>query len=162
VSNKALEKHCRKLSVPKPPRGYWAKLAHGKRVRVIPLGQLPEGTPSKTLIGITTDQSEARRSPGRRKRLYPSEIPDVQILDDLTGCEPIVTVTRRALEKSRTHYSDLHDVTREPGCLAVRVSLTQIDRALRILDALAKAMQARNRVSYLIEDAKTVSVLVLS
>jgi len=29
VSDKAIEKRCKLLSVPKPPRGYWAKLQNG-------------------------------------------------------------------------------------------------------------------------------------
>lgn len=30
VSDKAVEKHCRKLGIEKPPRGYWAKAASGR------------------------------------------------------------------------------------------------------------------------------------
>jgi hypothetical protein len=29
VSDKAIEKRCKRLSVPKPPRGYWAKIQNG-------------------------------------------------------------------------------------------------------------------------------------
>ena len=29
VSGKAIEKRCRKMNIPKPPRGYWAKIQHG-------------------------------------------------------------------------------------------------------------------------------------
>jgi hypothetical protein len=29
VSGKAVEKRCRKMGIPKPPRGYWAKIQHG-------------------------------------------------------------------------------------------------------------------------------------
>jgi hypothetical protein len=32
ISDVALAKHCRRLDVPRPPRGYWAKLAAGKSV----------------------------------------------------------------------------------------------------------------------------------
>lgn len=41
VSSVALAKTCRKLSVPVPGRGYWAKLAHGyKSVKQPPLPKL--------------------------------------------------------------------------------------------------------------------------
>jgi hypothetical protein len=29
VSDKAIEKRCKRLGVPKPPRGYWAKIQNG-------------------------------------------------------------------------------------------------------------------------------------
>lgn len=29
VSDKAIEKRCKRLNVPKPPRGYWAKIQNG-------------------------------------------------------------------------------------------------------------------------------------
>jgi hypothetical protein len=35
ISDVALGKTCRRLSVPKPPPGYWAKVAHGKSPRHI-------------------------------------------------------------------------------------------------------------------------------
>jgi len=33
VSDKAIEKHCKKLALKKPPRGYWAKIQAGKSER---------------------------------------------------------------------------------------------------------------------------------
>jgi len=37
ISDVALGKMCRKLQVPKPPRGYWAKMAAGRKPRQPPL-----------------------------------------------------------------------------------------------------------------------------
>src|SRR5262245_34294053 len=49
VSDVALKKHCTKLNIPVPGRGYWAKKAAGKAVRRVPLppprpGLTPEAT----------------------------------------------------------------------------------------------------------------------
>ncbi len=33
VSDVGLAKICKRHQIPRPPRGYWAKLSHGKRVR---------------------------------------------------------------------------------------------------------------------------------
>jgi hypothetical protein len=43
ISDVGLAKICRKLGVKKPPRGYWAKVASGVRLRKSPLGALPDG-----------------------------------------------------------------------------------------------------------------------
>ncbi len=37
ISDVAIAKRCRKLNVPRPPRGYWAKIEAGKRVKREPL-----------------------------------------------------------------------------------------------------------------------------
>jgi hypothetical protein len=37
-----LAKICRKLGVKKPPRGFWAKVANGTRMKKPPLGALPD------------------------------------------------------------------------------------------------------------------------
>ena len=37
ISDVAITKRCKKLNVPRPSRGYWAKLAAGKKPRKLPL-----------------------------------------------------------------------------------------------------------------------------
>lgn len=37
VSDVAVAKRCKKLNVPKPPRGYWAKINAGQQVEITPL-----------------------------------------------------------------------------------------------------------------------------
>jgi hypothetical protein len=46
ISDVAIAKHCRKLNVPVPERGYWAKLQAGQRVTKPPLPPRDLGTPS--------------------------------------------------------------------------------------------------------------------
>lgn len=41
ISDVALAKRCRAADVPVPPRGWWARKAAGKRVKVEPLPPLP-------------------------------------------------------------------------------------------------------------------------
>lgn len=43
LSDRGLGKACRKLQVPVPPRGYWAKVEAGKRVKRAQLSKLPPG-----------------------------------------------------------------------------------------------------------------------
>ena len=57
VSNVALAKACRKLTVPLPPRGYWAKIRAGRKVT--PRPPLP---PYQSPSGIQATQAVPRRS----------------------------------------------------------------------------------------------------
>jgi hypothetical protein len=51
VSGVALRKACIKAAVPVPPRGYWAKLRAGKRVRRPPLPRRPPGMAEELRVG---------------------------------------------------------------------------------------------------------------
>lgn len=43
LSDVGLVKTCKKLGIPVPPRGYWAKVKAGRRTRKVPLPALPAG-----------------------------------------------------------------------------------------------------------------------
>lgn len=68
VSDVALAKRCRRMGIPLPGRGYWAKKAAGKKVRQI---SLPKAIPGKTIesfeIGLRSqsiDSDAAQSSDG--------------------------------------------------------------------------------------------------
>ena len=66
VSNVALAKACRKLAVPLPPRGYWARVRAGRKAP--PRPPLP---PYESPAGIQT----TRRVPGKSLALQPARSP---------------------------------------------------------------------------------------
>lgn len=50
LSGNGLAKLCRRHGIPVPERGYWAKIAHGKRVRKPPLPNAPKGEGEEIVI----------------------------------------------------------------------------------------------------------------
>lgn len=52
LSGRGLAKACRRLRIPVPPRGYWAKVAAGQRVRRPKLPALPAGQGEKVVIQV--------------------------------------------------------------------------------------------------------------
>ena len=50
ISDVALAKVCRKLQVPVPPRGYWARIRNGYKVTKPPLPQLPRGKQTSATV----------------------------------------------------------------------------------------------------------------
>jgi hypothetical protein len=65
VSDVALARTCRKLQIPMPGRGYWAKLAAGKRVRSRPpLPQIPNVGPE---IGVDNPDWIMPKAPGCKR-----------------------------------------------------------------------------------------------
>src|SRR6187455_1786739 len=98
VSDVALEKICRKLCVPLPGAGHWAKKAAGKRVRGQP--PLPPAPPGMA------EELTARRwqhEPGaiRSRGVAGATEPPIAVLPALQDPHPLVAAAFRRLSQAR-------------------------------------------------------------
>ena len=141
VSGHTITKACKKLNVPVPARGHWPKVAHGKRVR---RERLPPPTPStpknvaidprnstwfpKTSLGTSADSAVV--------------VDAIAIPEDLRGCQPFISATRKALNAEKP-TSDGLLWANQPGALEMTVSRASMPRALRIMEALIQECLAR-------------------
>jgi hypothetical protein len=57
LSGRGLAKVCRRLRVPVPPRGYWAKIQHGQKQPRPPLRDAPGGNPVEIVIHVPPKSS---------------------------------------------------------------------------------------------------------
>ena len=57
LSGNGLAKACRRLQIPVPPRGYWAKKHAGKKVRPPPLPDLPPGEGEEIVVWEPNQES---------------------------------------------------------------------------------------------------------
>lgn len=145
VSDVALAKQCRRLKIPLPGRGYWSKKAAGKYVRRLPLPALPPNdavTPrAKTFSpppviadpevpGPVADQIAFEADPANA----------IVVREDLRSPHPLVKATRDVLE-GKGHVESWR-IGRTPR-LDIDASKEQRRRALRIMDALVRAFEAR-------------------
>jgi hypothetical protein len=135
LSDVGFAKICRKLGVKKPPRGYWAKVASGGRVKKLRLGALPDGCVSKAVIRAKTEMEQMVNPIPR------DEVPEISIRENLQGCSRLITVTRVELGKLQPDKYGVSDVRRKPGCLSIAVSEAQVHRTLLILDTLLRELE---------------------
>lgn len=56
ISDVGLAKICKKMKIPKPPRGYWAKRSYGVEMKREPLRPPTADTPTKVTLDRTTQQ----------------------------------------------------------------------------------------------------------
>lgn len=64
VSDVAIAKACRKMEIPKPPRGYWARLQNGRKVKKTPLPKLSKALRLKLAL-----ESESMRKAEKLERI---------------------------------------------------------------------------------------------
>jgi hypothetical protein len=137
VSGVALGKTCRRLGVPVPGRGYWARKAAGQTPRQIPLPAPKPQQPfqySFTRYGPPKVEDKAE---GKRPVAKPEQIP---VPDELTELHKLVVMSLPLLRQAKELRENL--LERE-ACLNISVQTHALkDRAIRIMDTLLKALEA--------------------
>jgi hypothetical protein len=148
LSDVGLAKICKRLGIPVPERGYWAKKAVGKAhkprlLKPLPAGSSPESR--EVVIGlrkpgiVVVDSSPLKAQVEFEAR--PENVVAVPVR--LVSPHRLVRLTVQALKPSRDHLpGQLVSNWREPH-LDIEVTKPLLDRALRIMDALVKACEAR-------------------
>ena len=149
VSDVALAKTCRKLRVPLPGVGHWAKVAAGRKVIRPALPRLPEGASEeiRRTYQRRPEGTEARENRGEP----PAETLNVEADDgpSIAVPEELPKEPHRFVKSARRHLKEPNEwsrdgrMTREGRCLDVSVSPALLDRALRIFQGVLVAMEAR-------------------
>jgi hypothetical protein len=141
ISGPALAKICRKLGVPVPPRGYWARKVAGQPLRQPSLPVLkPGATASYRLTMRRDDYGPAGFSQEARAAIEKARASNIRVPEAIASPHPLIKLSsgplRKALLKTRT------EVLPKQRCLDVVASRPQMTRALRIMDAVLKALEA--------------------
>lgn len=133
ISDSAIAKWCRKMEVPKPPRGYWAKKQSYVRVKQTPLKPLSlKGTSS---IQYNPDYP-------KREKVH-IEVPDDIKIEkgSLRSPHPLVHEAKDVFEHSETHHlRGVYDLRHEK-VLDIQVSPESLDRALLFFDTVLKTLE---------------------
>lgn len=131
VSDVALRKVCKRLQVPVPSVGYWAKVYAGHAQDRKPLSKARSESPGTHYFDRRA--AEGLRAAGGKASVGPVE--QITVSELLTRPHPLVTNTREALKRLKPDTDGIL-VCRGTGSLDLRVSPAQLNRALRILDAV--------------------------
>ena len=78
ISDVAITKRCKKLNVPRPSRGYWAKLAAGKKPRKLPLPPTPDEVFLKSAEQSVGDELSLPDGTGSLHELAAAIIPAIK------------------------------------------------------------------------------------
>src|ERR1700737_3808082 len=168
VSDVALAKRCRRMAIPLPGRGYWAKKAAGKKVRPISLpkaisGQTIESFEINLRRTVSVEPSSAELNVGPvwdQKRFEAS--PENQIVVPTTLEKPRKEIrhTRASLNRAGRNQRGLLRPT-DKGCFDIQVTKTSIGRAILIAQALLDAADARSIEFTLSSDNKLRTVFAV-
>ena len=139
----AIGKRCRSHGVPLPGVGYWQKKEAGKKVHKIPLPKF-DGPQQLTfrvkMLGVEVSEPEAVCEAKLHERMPENKI---VVGKSLRSPHRLVSTAKDLLERVATDTEKGHQVYTSEACLNIRVTRPCLNRALRIMDALIKALENR-------------------
>lgn len=142
ISDVALAKICKKLKVPRPPRGYWAKLEFNKKVRRPPLPDISPGIPREH-VHHDYPKPEYETAVNREIRQSISIKRDIIVPANLDNPHRLVITAKSILERTKSSEKGLLNEPRSV-CLDMKVSPACLERALRIMDAIIWGFEAES------------------
>lgn len=147
LSDVGLAKICKRLQIPLPRRGYWAKLKAGRKVSKAPLPTLdPKAASSAHVVMPSADEIENRRATKERVAAIRHQAGDILVPSELSSPHPLVRAAAKRL-KQRDGWSHANGLRSAPDeVLNIEVTKGSLDRALLIADTLI-AVLARQGIS---------------
>lgn len=165
LSDVGLRKRCKKLRIPLPQRGHWQKSKYVKMLRRPPLPPMKEADmvefnivkKEKRFVG--EEQNTEAQAMIAFEKLEENRI---RVVHTLRDPHQYVQQTEKILSKAKPNSYDNGILNPKVGCLDIQVSPESLSRALLIMDALIKSLEARGlKVSISNKDKRVTSVSVL-
>lgn len=135
VTDFLLAEACRKAGIPTPSAGHWTKASLGKAPPPTPLPPAPEGVSETVTVGRAPKLPPPVDAPGS------AAMASVAIPVRLRDPHPLVAEAQASLVR-QVAAGDVTAIWSRPGRFQIRVGRDSVDRVLRFLDAVLKAVEA--------------------
>jgi hypothetical protein len=133
---------CNRMNIPRPGSGHWALVRRGWEIKRPALPALGQGATAEVTIGPGPTRKPKRDS-GEQIEVDQPQYEVVPVSETLHGAHVIISKVRRTLAAEKPGRSGVVEVPYRLKVLNVVVSRAQTNRALRILDAVLKALERR-------------------
>ena len=148
-----LARICKKNNIPRPPRGYWARVQSGQRVLKTPL---PKGDDKKIIEIIIHDPTQTReRIIVNKNRSSKKLLRSIVIQSNPAHPHPLVSGSTRILKSANPDTTGI--VHPHHGCLDVHVSEDSLSRALNVMDSVIKSLTAMGFDIFISDNTTVVS-----
>lgn len=140
LSDVGFAKLCKRFDIPRPPRGYWARLEVGQKVKRTPLPKYDEEDVIKIYApepGEVEAAAKAKVEADKRE----NRLPKIEIAETLRGCHSLVSVTNDAFEGAKKRDDGLLYMP-DGSQLDVLVSRDQLRRSLLVMSGLLKTFES--------------------
>ncbi|MBU8922850.1 MAG: hypothetical protein KOO63_13620 [Bacteroidales bacterium] len=143
ISDSGLAKICKKLEIPRPGRGYWARKAAGQDVEKEPLPTPGPRTPTQHRVSRWQDPFDHLAMGDEALSLLEREDDAsmaISVPNELHNPHKWIRKSAGFLKRNSQSQAKLRN---ERACVDIIASRSALDRALRIVDTLFKALEER-------------------
>ena len=155
ISNVGLSKICKRYNIPRPPRGYWAKIESGQKIKKT---RLPAGNNSEI---IEIKKYPNISNPETHLAGLPSDDIQVKVPDSLRGAHPLVKQSSETLKSVEPDHLGIL-MSQKGDCLDISVSKKALRRALLIMEGLIRALESLEGHVFLDDESTQVKILDLT
>lgn len=156
LSDRGMAKICKKHNIPCPPRGYWAKLHAGRKVKKIPL----PAEKNSEIISLRTgpfEKSKQEKIAHFVEEHLTDPVLEVPVKEDLRSAHPLIreisnhfkTLPKKAKEMLVPSKGKYLDITVSPNSLR---------RALLIMDSVLNTLESNGFPISVSNDGTTVDI----
>ena len=144
LSDVGLAKICRSYRIPTPGVGYWAKKEAGRRVKPRKLPVIKDPAFQEIVIRKRSADPEGALAPEVSEAIAfeMREENRIVVAENLRSAHPLVRETSRLLRDAGT-TSDGLMLPQDYGALDITVTPANLQRSLRVMDAIVKALSKR-------------------
>jgi hypothetical protein len=163
-------KICRKLKIPLPGRGYWAKREFGKPVERVPL---PDVKDLLVIMRHTFPVAEQADVLGLDKQEQPAPVPtdeDNKAILEIesrsfsvsadTKRHKLVAIAAKALNRGKPNNYGILENGDQECYLDIRVTKNSLNRALNIANAIVQALESEKFPVSMNESTHTITALI--
>jgi hypothetical protein len=146
ISDNGLRKICLRLNIPLPPKGYWQKPSYIRKRNRAKLPSKYEGRNEVVLTLLNENSHETSFAAQTRIRKEVEANPNLilRVPEKLTKPDVLVAEAKESLNDEKQCFSPYRNIiASRKGILNIKVSRSNISRALKIMDAMIKLLRAR-------------------
>jgi hypothetical protein len=141
MSDVGLAKNCKKMNIPKPGLGYWAKIQAGQKIPRTPLPPLaPNGYDSIWVIELSDKEQAKKLAQTKESAIEKFPVDKIEPDSILTNPHRLINEANEALSKKSVKADERGILITSKKILDISVTQSSLERALLIMDALVKAM----------------------
>lgn len=144
ISDVGLAKICKRMEIPRPPVGYWAKISSGKKLLRPALKPLSQKGMSQAYIRPMPE--------GAKKSYKKNRVDKILVASELIEPSKLVERTLKHLRSGK--LDNYNRIILPSNCLNIFVTKATVERACLIADSLIKNLEEKGYEVKLDEDKK--------
>jgi len=158
MSDVGLAKNCKKMNIPRPGLGYWARVQAGQKIVRIPLPPPKLHSPTELMVTLLNAEEQERKQ-SLTKKFAAEKFPVDDVIPDavLSDPHPLIKKASETFCRKSCNTDERGILIPTQKTLAISVTRSSLERALLILDALIKAL-IKNGVSIHVGEKTIVTV----